>query len=143
MRTPVSNDRKATRIQAISFFRDADKKALEHLESAADEVNVPAGHTLIAQGHMHNEGMIVEQGTAEVVIDGNVVAEIGEGQIIGELALLAPGPATATVRAKSDMTLLVIPFNRFDQIMDDNPAMVKAIAQELAGRLRAAMNVMS
>lgn len=133
----MSNDRKATRIQAISFFRDADKKALEHLESAADEVNVPAGHTLIEQGRMHNEGMIVEEGTAEVVIDGSVVAEIGEGQIIGELALLARGPATATVRAKTDMVLLVIPFNRFDQIMDDNPAMVKGIAHDLAARLRA------
>lgn len=133
----MSKDRKATRIQALSFFRQADKKALEHLESAADEVNVPAGHTLIEQGHIHNDGMIVEQGTAEVVIDGSVVAEIGEGQIIGELALLARGPATATVRAKTDMTLLVIPFNRFDQIMDDNPAMVKGIAHDLAARLRA------
>jgi CRP/FNR family transcriptional regulator, cyclic AMP receptor protein len=133
----VSKDSKVSRIQAISFFRDADKKALEHLESAADEVTVPAGHTLIEQGHNHNEGLIVESGTAEVIIDGEVVAEIPEGEIIGELALLARGPASATVRAKTDMRLLVIPFNRFDQIMNENPAMVKAIARDLAIRLRA------
>ncbi len=133
----VSKDTKVARIKAISFFRDADRKALEHLESAADEVSVPAGHVLIEQGHNHNEGLIVEAGTAEVVIDGNAVAEIGAGEIIGELALLARGPATATVKAKTDMTLLVIPFNRFDQIMNDNPAMVKGIARDLAARLRA------
>lgn len=133
----MKKDKKVARIQAISFFRNADKKALEHLESAADEVTVPAGHILIEQGHHHNEGMIVENGTAEVLLDGAVVAEIAEGEVIGELAMLDRGPATATVRAKTGMTLLVIPFNRFDQIMEDNPAMVKAIAHDLAIRLRA------
>ena len=130
-------DPKIERIGKLPLFASAGRAALATVAEAADEVSVAAGHVLITQGHRHGEGFVIEQGTAEVEIDGEVVAEIPEGEMIGELGLLDPGPATATVRAKTDLTLLVIPANRFDQIMDQNPDMVKAIARELATRLRA------
>ena len=41
------------------------------------------------------------------------------------------------MQAKSDMALLVIPYNGFDQTMDDNPKMVRAILRRLAERLYA------
>ena len=134
----MNKDAKGARIQAIGLFRNATKKALDHLESAADEVTVSAGSTLIEQGHNHNEVLIIESGTAEVFVDGEAVAEIPAGEMLGELAALDPGPASATVRAKTDLELLVIPINRFAQILDDNPDMVRELAKELAARLRAA-----
>lgn len=133
----MNKDAKAARIQAIGFFKHASKKALEHLESAADEASVSAGQTLIEQGHNHNEVLIIESGTAEVLVDGKVVAEIPAGEMLGELAALNPGPASATVRAKTDMEVMLIPINRFAQILDDNPDMVREIAKDLAARLRA------
>jgi CRP-like cAMP-binding protein len=132
----MSGNNKTKRIHNLPFFKSASKGALEHLASAADEVSIEAGHRLISQGQHHNEGFVIESGVAEVEVDGVVVAEIPEGEMIGELAFFDRGPATATVKAKTAMTVLVIPYNRFDQIMDDNPEMVKAIARELAGRLR-------
>ena len=133
----MSNDPKADRIRKLSFFRNVDRKALEHLESAADEVTVRAGHILIEQGHNHNEVLIIEEGVAEVLVDGNVVAEVPAGELIGELALLDRGPATATVRSKTEMRVLVLPYNRCDQILGENPALVREIAKDLAARLRA------
>lgn len=130
-------DPKAKRIQELDCFAQADRKALRHLVSATDEVDIEAGHTLISAGHNHEEGFVVERGRAEVIIDGLVVAEIGEGQMIGELSMFDRQPASATVRAKTDMTLLVLPYNRVEQILDDNPAMVRAVAKGLAARLRA------
>ena len=131
------NDPKVARIHGLPLFRDADKKALGHLASAVDEVTIDAGHTLISQGHNHTEGFVIEQGQAEVVVDGEVVAEIPAGEMIGELGMFIRGPASATVRAKTDMTVLVLPYNRVDQILEENPAMVLGVAKELAGRLRA------
>ncbi len=131
------DDPKAKRIRALPYFADADHKAMNHLVTATDEADIEAGYTLIAQGHNHAEGFIVERGQAEVIIDGAVVAEITEGQMIGELSMFDRQPASATVRAKTDMRLLVLPYNRVDQILDDNPAMVRAVATGLAARLRA------
>jgi CRP/FNR family transcriptional regulator, cyclic AMP receptor protein len=128
---------KEARIQAIPMFADADRKALERLVEPADEVTVPAGHVLTQQGQHHHELFIIESGTAEVVVDGKTVADIPAGQMIGELSLFDRGSASATVRAATEMTLMVLPYNRVDQIMDDNPTMVRAVAAELAARLRA------
>ncbi len=129
-------DPKAKRLHEVAIFKNADKKALARLSSVVDEVKVPAGHELISQGHFHSESFVVEKGTAEVFVDDELVAEISEGEMIGELGIFVRGSASATVRAKNAMTVVVIPHNAIDQILDDNPAMMRVIAQELAVRLR-------
>jgi len=131
----MSNDPKIARLRALSAFKSADKHALEHLATAADEVTVDAGHVLISQGHHHNEAYVIESGTAEVEIDGSVVAEIPAGELIGELGYFTQTAASATVRSKTEVSLLVIPYNRFGQILDENPKLLKSIAVHLAERL--------
>ncbi len=130
-------DAKTARIHSIPLFKDADRKALEHLTSAADEVSVGSGTVLIAQGHRHQEAYIIISGDSVVELDGEEIAVVPEGELIGELGLFGHGPASATVRAKSDVTALVIPYNRFNQILTDNPMLTLAIAKQLAGRLYA------
>lgn len=136
MRLLHRKDPKAQRLGKLPLFEHATPLALEHLASAADEVEVAAGTVLVSQGHFHNECLLIEEGSAEVEVDGEVVAEIPAGQTLGELAAFSPGPATATVRAKTDMVALVIPHNRFSQILDDNPDLTRTVARELADRLR-------
>lgn len=131
------HDAKIERLKAIPLFEHADKKALEHLASAADEVTVAAGTALIKEDHRHNEGYVIVDGTVIVEIDGQKVAEVPAGELIGELALFGESPvASATVKAKTETSVLVIPYNRFDQILDDNPILTKAIAKQLADRLQ-------
>ncbi len=131
------NDAKASRLHSIDLFKDADKKAIEHLEQAADEVAVKAGTVVIKQGQHHNEGYILLEGTVAIEVDDEQVATIDAVEVFGEIGLFANTPASATVRAATDIDLLVIPYNRFDQILDDNPSLTKAIAKKLAIRLHA------
>lgn len=132
----LHNDAKIDRLHASKLFARCDKKALTDLASAVDEVSVASGRTLFTQGSRHNEAYVIQSGTAEVLVDGNVVGEIPAGELIGEISLFDPGPASATVQAKTDMELLVIPHNRFAQILDQTPGLAAAIARELAVRLR-------
>ncbi|MFV0258731.1 MAG: cyclic nucleotide-binding domain-containing protein [Acidimicrobiales bacterium] len=132
-----SNDAKEARLRSLPMFAGADKHAIAHLASAADEVGLQTGHALIQEGHLNNDVYLVESGTAEVVVGGTVVAQIGPGDLVGELGFFAGQPATATVRATSPLQLLVLPYNRFDQILDDNPRLVRAITSTLAARLSA------
>jgi CRP/FNR family cyclic AMP-dependent transcriptional regulator len=129
------SDPKEARLLAVPMFAKADHTALRHLASAADEVSVAAGHVLIEQGRHHHEIYVIESGTAAVEIDGEAIAEITAGEFVGELGFFVQGPASATVRAKTNLEIMVIPYNRFDQILDDNPVLVRAIATELATRL--------
>ncbi len=130
-------DPKEERLKGLALFKAADKNAIRHLASAADEVTVAAGHTIISEGHSRNEMFVIESGGADVLIDGKKVAEVPAGEVVGELGYFVRAPASATVITNSESTVLVIPYNRFGQILDENPAMVRGIVTELAERLYA------
>lgn len=60
---------------------------------------VAKGKTLVEQGDPGRELFLLLDGVLSVEVDGNPVAEVGPGAILGELALLEGGKRTATLRA--------------------------------------------
>lgn len=133
----LHSDAKIERLKKIPLFAEADTKGLKHLAEAADEIDVSAGTVIISQGHLHHEAYVLISGSVRVEIDGESVATIPAGEMVGELGLFVGGAASATVTASEPVTALIIPYNRFDQILDDNPGMAKEMAKELARRLHA------
>jgi len=72
---------------------------------------------------------------------------IGPGEWIGEITLIEPGPASATVTTKEDSTLLALPHETFRQLEQSEPniasALLHAISLSLAERLRATSSQVS
>ena len=132
----LHHDAKAARLAAQPLFRSASRPALRRLASATDELSVEAGRTLIRQGHRHHEAYVLTSGELRVLIDGEEVARLHDGAMVGEMGLFVQGPAAATVETVTDCELLVIPYNRFDQVLDDVPSLARDLATELAQRLR-------
>lgn len=58
-----------------------------------------AGAHLTEQGQQADEIYLLLDGLLQVEVDGNVVAEVGPGAVLGERALLANGRRTATLKA--------------------------------------------
>ena len=132
-----SSDPKADHIRAIPFFAAASLKAIQAVASAADEIPVAAQRELIKEGEHNRFAYIVQSGEAEVLVGDEAVATIGSGEMIGELGFFNRGAATATVRAVTEMQVLALPYNRFESVLDENPAMLRSITEDLARRLRA------
>lgn len=133
----VSNDSKADRIKSVGLFAKCDDKAIDSLMSIIDTADIVAGTELFQQGRRDHYAYVIESGTAEVLIDDKVIAEIPAGEMVGEVGLLSPGPASATVRAKTAMSVLAIPHKQFDAVLEDTPGLALAMARELAERLHA------
>ena len=125
------------RLRAAALFARCDSEALSRLATVIDTIEVEPRHQLMRQGHATDCAYVVESGVAEVRVDGEVIDEVTEGEIVGEIALLVECKATATVLAKTPMSLLLIPHAQFDQILKDTPGLGIAIARELAERLHA------
>ena len=100
-------------------------------------MNIEPGYELLTQGSEAQHAYVVESGTAEVRIDGEPVAEILAGEVIGEISLLARGEASASVVSKTPMSLLIIPHQLFDQVVADTPDIGLSLAKGLARRLQA------
>jgi hypothetical protein len=67
------------------------------------------GETLVRQGEEGTEMFLLLGGTLEVEIDGEVVAELGVGALVGELAVVEGGRRTATLRAASHCRVALVP----------------------------------
>jgi len=73
------------------------------------------GETLTEQGAEGNELYLLLDGVVDVEVDGEPVAEIGPGALLGERALLEGGKRTATVRAKTNARVAVVPADAIDE----------------------------
>jgi CRP-like cAMP-binding protein len=69
---------------------------------------VARGETLVEQGQTGNDLFVLLDGVFDVEIDGEVVAQVGSGAILGERAVLGGGRRTATLRAVRSSRVAVI-----------------------------------
>lgn len=89
------------------WWCDLPQEDLRVLASTGDRTSVPAGRAVMTEGQRGLESAVVIVGEVEVVRDGQVVATLGPGDVVGELSLLDGIPRTADVRTSTDVELLV------------------------------------
>jgi hypothetical protein len=80
--------------------------------------SLSAGDILVEQGDQSEDSVVVYlvlDGVLEVIVDGEVVGELGPGAIVGERAQLEGGPRTATLRAKTAGKVVGIPAEELDR----------------------------
>ncbi|MGH9297451.1 MAG: Crp/Fnr family transcriptional regulator [Acidimicrobiales bacterium] len=99
-------------------------------------LSVEEGYALTTEGSSGKECFVVADGEAQVTIEGRPIGVVGPGECIGEMALLDPGPRTATVTARTPMSLYVLSTGEFQSLLGVSPAITRKIAATLAGRLR-------
>ena len=73
---------------------------------------VEAGEMLVAQGERGLDLFVLLDGVLDVEIDGETVAQVGSGAILGERALLGNGRRTATLRAVRSSRVAIVPEGR-------------------------------
>ena len=119
------------RIAAHAFMAGIPEDELDAVASAASEREFAAGETLMSEGDFGHCLFLVEDGTADVSVDGTSVGRVGPGEVIGEVAVLASGRRTASVVATSPVR--AISFFKRDVWA------LERTAPEAARRLRAAI----
>jgi len=99
------------------------------------------GEVVFRQGEQGDRLYVVKTGVIEVVAtpsDGSeptVVAYLGNGEVIGELALLTGSPRSATVRSPEHAVLFAVEKAVFLDLMDVLPAFSRNLSVVLAKRL--------
>ncbi len=127
---------KAKYLQSVRLFQDLDESQLEVLAQYADEVPMPSGSLLAKQGSHGQEFMFILDGTAVVERDGKVMRQLAAGDYFGEVSLIDGGLRTATVKATSDVNLLVIEMRAFNHVLDEIPQLARNMLKTLCSYLR-------
>jgi len=123
-------------LKAVPLFAACSRKELQRIARASDETTIAAGTEFVRQGEIGREAFVIVQGQARVDRNGKKVATLGPGACIGELALLDKGPRTATVRAETPLTVLVLGPREFSGLLDEVPGLSHKLLTALASRVR-------
>lgn len=119
-----------------SFWSGLSQKDQLEIRSAMLVRRVAGGETLIEQGSLAQAMFIVNFGRFEVKnFAKQRIAEVGAGQMIGEIGFFAGEPRTASVVAARDSEVLEINRAQFDALAARIPEIQRAVTRALAKRL--------
>ncbi|HVE90681.1 MAG TPA: cyclic nucleotide-binding domain-containing protein [Actinomycetota bacterium] len=136
MRATTRGTDKIRALGDVALFESCTRKELARIASLADTVDIGQGSVLTREGSPGREFFVIADGEADVHIDGEVVARLGPGSHFGEMSLLDQGPRTATVTARTPMTMFVLDGRSFGTLLNEAPAVAKKLLRTLAIRIR-------
>jgi CRP-like cAMP-binding protein len=132
----LRKDAKIELLKRIPLFADCTKKELRGIAEITEELEVESGAVLIREGESGHEVFVVVEGRLEVSRRGTgSVAEIGPGEVVGEMALFSNRPRNATVTAEAPAHLVRIQDTDFLALLDRTSHLWLKIATSLADRV--------
>ena len=125
----------ASRLENVAPFVRLTPAEREMLARVMDEFSAPAGTTLVSQGEYGYEFMVIEDGTVDVILDGELVDAMGPGDFFGELAVIAAGgQRNATIVATSPVTIMILSAHHMRTIRQRMPRVGEQIDAVIAER---------
>lgn len=132
----MSRRQVADRLATVPLFAGLTKKELGHLAAGTEIVEVPDGSVVVEEGDYGDRVFVILDGAARVVRNGRTIARLGAGSHFGELALLDPGPRTASVVTTEASRLGILKAATFRVGLRESPRMAERLLASLARRAR-------
>jgi CRP/FNR family cyclic AMP-dependent transcriptional regulator len=131
----LRKDVKVDMISHVPLFATCSKTELRKIASLADEIDLPAGTRLTKEGASGKEFVVIVKGRADVVRRGKKLRSLGNGDFLGEIALVTGTPRTATVTTTEPTRALVIAAPAFRTLLRNTPSMQLKVLDALASRV--------
>lgn len=129
-------------LRRCRLFARVDAESLALCASGLRVRRYHKNETIFHQGDPGDSLYIVESGSVKIVLpspegeEGAIIATLGRGEFFGELALLDGAPHSATAVAIEPTQTQVLNRETFDQLIETQPALRRALFAGLAGELR-------
>ncbi len=124
-------------LRQVTGLSALDDDVLAEIAAQARLQSLPSGTQLIRQGDSATALYLVVSGRFRVSHESGIIAAVGSGEPIGELAFFAGGQRTANVTAMRDSRVLALDRAGYDAIAARHPELSAGIIAVMAGRLAA------
>lgn len=123
-------------LSATLLFDQTSLAALEALAANSDRRILRRGEVLVREGDRSDRFFVVLSGRFTVIREGVLepVAEIGQGELVGEVGFFAALPRIATVVAARDSIVLEIRDDQFERAAKALPSLRQSVTTFLARR---------
>ncbi len=127
-------------LRGLKLLAGLSSSQLEDVSRRLSPIRFRQGEVIIREGDPGYEMYFIESGRVRVVRGSGtsaiLLAELGAGDLFGEMALLTGRPRSATVAALSDLDLWSMPQADFDELVAAHPNLGLALSRLLSERLR-------
>ncbi len=121
-------------IKELSIFNDVRLDCLRLIANLLETQSYSPGQTIIKKGDPGEEMFIIAHGEVDVIVEGNVVATIMEGQFFGEIALVQNVTRTADVHSKSYCELYTLRKDDYLNIIEKFPELEQKFQKQYQKR---------
>jgi signal transduction histidine kinase len=126
-------------LRGLPYFSDLPQGLLDQVCRESEQIDVDAETTIIEEDSLSEDMFVIVEGELRVTKQGTdrevVLATLGPGEVVGEIALLDNAPRTASVTAISPSSLIRIPANAFEDLIEDS-RVVRRMFRTVTSRLR-------
>ena len=138
--TVMLDDQPTLRLDPFGPFSDLPISVAAVLESHMEPRQYPAGEFLFRQGDAGSSLMVIREGTVEILMEdepgeARLLARLGPGAVLGEMALLTSEPRSASARASNDVRVMTLAAPVFEELARENPAVSIVLTHLVASRL--------
>ena len=123
-------------LKKVPLFSGLDQRELEQIASTMRERRFSAGDTVTQEGAGGAGFFVVEDGVADVTVNGAQRGTIGPGDYFGEIALLTGSDRTATITATSEMVCWGMTPWDFRPLVESNSAIAWKLLTAMADKLK-------
>ena len=118
-----------------TLFKELSPVEYLKISKVAEWKKYKSGEMLIRQEHLVPDLILIYNGTVDVAVDGEKVAELKDGQFVGEMSFLTEKSATADCIVKHNSECLVWKQKEFKELLKRNPSLYYSIQSLLSNQL--------
>jgi glucose-6-phosphate 1-dehydrogenase len=127
-------------LERVNLFGSCGAVFLHELALVLKPAVYAAGDTILEKGAAGSEMYFVARGEVEIVDGDKLLSTLGEGSFFGEKSLLLAEPRSASVRARTQCDVYVLPRNEFMKVLREHPGFARSILEAYRCRYGVALD---
>ena len=136
-RARVKRQELADHLAVLPLFSGCSKRELRHLAGQTQHHQLDVGQHVLEAGQPSTAAYVIVAGRVEIRRDGRTIAELGPGEVVGELGLLLQREHSATVTAITPVEIITLTRAALKEAVDEVPGLAWRLLQTVAERLSA------
>lgn len=129
----------ARALKSIPLFANLEPSRLKLLAFASDRLTFDDKEEVCHMGEVADSAYFIEDGRVDVTIEQNSktikLAELGSGELFGEMGLFLNTGRTATITAHGKLTVMKIDGDLFLNMVTQNPEAALGVMKSLSQRI--------
>jgi CRP/FNR family transcriptional regulator, cyclic AMP receptor protein len=122
------------RLKKLDLFSSLPDEELDRLANVVGEVSIDEGEDLVRAGTQPYQMFAIEEGTVEVQRDGETLATIGPGEVVGERGIVKRGLRNASAVATGPVKAIFLTADQMKRLRRDHPDVEKRLKSILEER---------